>query len=72
MADIKKWESAEGVVIKIDYDICIGAGECAASCPVEVYELVNGKATAPNIDDCVECCTCVESCPVDAIRHSSC
>ena len=34
-------------------------------CPTEVYELVDGKSTAPNIDECIECCACVEACLAD-------
>jgi NAD-dependent dihydropyrimidine dehydrogenase PreA subunit len=71
MANIKEWKSADWT-IKIDYDKCVGAGECVDICPSEVFELVNGKSTPPNIDDCVECCSCVEVCPEDAIEHSSC
>ena len=65
---IKTWKSEElGVTIDIDHDICEGYGECVSVCPGEVYELVDGKATAPNIDECVECCACVDACPVNAI-----
>ena len=72
MANVKKYESTTGITIDVDNDLCIGAGECVKSCPVEVYELVDGKATAPKVDDCIECCACVEACPVKAIKHSSC
>ncbi len=73
MANIKTWESEEiGCIIKVDYDLCQGSGECIEVCPTEVYELVDEKATAPNIDECIECCACVEACPYDAIKHSSC
>jgi len=41
-------------------------------CPAEVYELVDGKSTAPRVADCIECCACVEACPEGAIEHSSC
>jgi len=73
MADIKTWESEEvGCTISVDYDLCNGDAECVEVCPTEVYELVDGKSTAPNIDECIECCACVEACPTDAIEHSSC
>jgi NAD-dependent dihydropyrimidine dehydrogenase PreA subunit len=73
MADIKTYESEEvGCTIKIDHDLCTGDNECVEVCPTEVYELVDGKSTAPNIDECIECCACVEACPTDAIEHSSC
>jgi NAD-dependent dihydropyrimidine dehydrogenase PreA subunit len=68
---IKTWQS-DAVTIKVDYDKCIGHGNCADSCPAEVYEIENGKAVPVNIDDCVECCTCVEVCPENAIEHSAC
>ncbi|MEE8402775.1 MAG: 4Fe-4S binding protein [Candidatus Hydrothermarchaeaceae archaeon] len=58
--------------MKIDHDKCTGAGECVDVCPVEVFELVDGKSTAPKVDECIECCACVESCPSNAIEHSSC
>ena len=70
---VKKYESdALGITIEIDYDQCTGAGECVDVCPTEVFELVDGKATAPNIDECIECCACVEACPTQAIKHTSC
>jgi NAD-dependent dihydropyrimidine dehydrogenase PreA subunit len=68
---VKTWQS-DTVTIKVDYDKCKGHGDCADSCPAEVYEIDNGKAVSVNIGDCVECCTCVEVCPANAIRHSSC
>ncbi|MEX2737559.1 MAG: ferredoxin family protein [Candidatus Wukongarchaeota archaeon] len=73
MADIRKWNSDElDIDIMVDYDKCIGAGECVEVCPEDVYELVEGKTTAPRIDDCSECCKCVDACPTEAIEHSSC
>ena len=69
--DLKMWKNDE-VTIKVDYDKCIGHGDCADACPSEVYELIDGKAVPVNIDECVECCTCVETCPEGAIEHSAC
>lgn len=70
---IKKW-SSEGlaITIEVDYDKCVGAGECVDACPTDVYKLENGKAVVIDIDECVECCACVDACPVGAISHSSC
>ncbi|MEE9594512.1 MAG: 4Fe-4S dicluster domain-containing protein [Candidatus Hydrothermarchaeales archaeon] len=71
MADVKVYES-DDMAIKVDYDKCEGHGECVDVCPAEVYVLVDGKATAPNVAECTECCSCVEVCPTGAIEHSSC
>ena len=70
--NVKKYESGSGVVIEIDHDTCVGSGECVRVCPVGVYELENGKSTAPNVEACIECCACVAACPTGAIKHSSC
>jgi NAD-dependent dihydropyrimidine dehydrogenase PreA subunit len=73
MVDMRKWESKKiGVVIEVDYEKCKGYGECVLACPSSVYELVDGKTTAPNIDDCIQCCACQDACPTKAIRHHSC
>lgn len=68
-----KKEFEEGdLKISIDYDKCTGAGECVTSCPVEIFEIVDGKAIAKNVSECIECCACVSACPTEAIEHSSC
>jgi ferredoxin len=72
-ADVRKWKSKKiGVVIEVDYGKCQGIGKCVEVCPAGVYEIVDGKATAPNIDGCVQCCACQGACPVIAIKHHSC
>jgi len=41
-------------------------------CPVEVYELVDGKVIAENIGECTDCMACQDVCPTNAIlRHSA-
>ncbi len=68
-----KKEFKEGnITITVDYDKCKGAGECVTACPVQIFELVNGKAVAKNIGECIECCACVNACPYTAVEHSSC
>jgi NAD-dependent dihydropyrimidine dehydrogenase PreA subunit len=68
-----KKEFEEGdIKITIDYDKCTGVGECVTSCPVEIFEVVDGKAVAKNVGECIECCACVSACPQEAIEHSSC
>ena len=32
----------------VDSDKCVGCGECVDVCPVEVYELQDGKSNAVN------------------------
>ncbi len=68
---VKKYESGD-FALEIDENLCSGAGECVSVCPADVFELVDDKATAPNVDDCIECCLCVDACPAGAIKHSSC
>lgn len=73
VSDIREWKSKKlGVVVEVDYDKCKGIGECVIVCPSSVYELVDGKTTAPNIDECIQCCACQEACPTGAIKHHSC
>jgi NAD-dependent dihydropyrimidine dehydrogenase PreA subunit len=68
-----KKEFEEGdIKIIIDYEKCSGNGECVTACPVEMFELENGKAIAKNLSECIECCACVSACPNEAIEHSSC
>ena len=60
------------IKITIDYEKCNGTGECVTTCPVEIFEVSNGKAFAKNLEECSECCACVNACPNEAIEHSSC
>ncbi len=69
---VKKYTSKAGFTIEVDEEKCIGAGECVNVCPVNVYDLVDGKTKANRVDDCIECCACVDACPTKAIKHSSC
>jgi len=63
---MKRWEENEHWV-EINLDLCKASGECVAICPVEVYEIIDGKVNAENIIDCIECGACQDTCPYGAI-----
>lgn len=46
---------------------CVGCGECIDVCPVNVYELQDGKSVPVNEEECVGCESCVEVCENSAI-----
>ena len=51
----------------VDVKRCVGCGECIDVCPVNVYELQDGKSVSINEQECVGCDSCAEVCPEDAI-----
>ena len=69
---MKKEFEEDNIKITIDYDKCTGASECVTACPVEIFEVKDGKAVCKNVEECIECCACVNACPKEAIEHSSC
>jgi len=54
-------------IAKVDADKCVGCGECVAICPMQVFELRQGKAVVVNDQDCLGCDSCVEACEPVAI-----
>lgn len=56
-----------GWTVTVDSDKCIGCGECVDVCPVEVYELQEGKAVPVHEEECLGCESCVEVCEQNAI-----
>ncbi|MCW4050650.1 MAG: 4Fe-4S dicluster domain-containing protein [Candidatus Bathyarchaeota archaeon] len=59
------------VDVKVNLEMCMGAGVCADVCPVNVYDLVEikgeTKAQPTRADDCIQCMACVDGCPHAAI-----
>ena len=54
------------VGIEIDQSKCVGCGKCKAACPMNLPEIVEGKAR--NISGaCMRCPICREGCPMEAI-----
>jgi len=41
--------------VTVDKDKCTGDAECVDVCPVDVYELTDGKADPVNEDECLGC-----------------
>jgi len=58
--------SMEGWKVRVDYEKCIGCGECVEACPYNFRKVVNDKI-AVDPDRCVGCGRCVNRCPEGAI-----
>lgn len=53
--------------VTVNKDTCEGCGECVEVCPVDVYELIDGKAEPVNAEECLGCESCVEVCETGSI-----
>ena len=51
----------------VDEDKCVGCEECVDVCPVEVFEMEDGKSIVANGEECLGCESCVEVCEEAAI-----
>jgi NAD-dependent dihydropyrimidine dehydrogenase PreA subunit len=51
----------------VDVEKCIGCGECVEVCPVDVYELRDGKSVVVMEEDCLGCESCIEVCEEEAV-----
>jgi len=51
----------------VDTKKCNGASACVEVCPVNVFDIVKGKAVVARPDDCTECRACEAACPNSAI-----
>lgn len=56
-----------GWLVEVDKDKCVGDEQCVEVCPVDVYEMVDGKADPVNMDECLGCESCIEVCEEGAI-----
>ncbi|MBR4742464.1 MAG: 4Fe-4S binding protein [Desulfovibrio sp.] len=54
--------------VTVNQEKCVGCGECVDVCPVEVYELQDGKSTPVKSEECLGCESCVEVCESEAIH----
>ena len=52
----------------IDLKKCTGCEACVSVCPMEVFEMKDGKAVAVRPDDCIGCRACEVQCPAGAIK----
>lgn len=52
---------------EVDEEKCIGCGNCVEVCPVDVYEIQDGKSVPINAEECLGCESCLEACEEDAI-----
>ena len=46
----------------VDEEKCVGCEECVDVCPVEVFEMEDGKSKPVNAEECLGCESCVEVC----------
>lgn len=52
---------------KIEYDECVGCGECARCCPPKAISMKNKKPKI-DTDKCINCFCCQELCPKKAVK----
>ena len=56
--------------VEVDEEKCVGCGECAEICPVDVYQIQNEKSVIVNGEECLGCESCIEVCEHEAITVS--
>jgi len=55
-------------LVTITEDKCDGCNECVSACPVNIIEMVNGKAVCEDSGECLGCESCVAVCPSEAVK----
>ncbi len=53
--------------VEVDPAKCVGDEECVEVCPVNVFELQDGKAVPVRAEECLGCESCIEVCEEEAI-----
>ncbi|HJO62679.1 MAG TPA: 4Fe-4S binding protein [Desulfobacterales bacterium] len=53
--------------VTVNQEKCEGCEECVDVCPVEVFEMIDGKSSPVNADECLGCESCIEVCEPVAI-----
>lgn len=64
--DEVNYARSEIMAIKVDRNKCTGCEACIGTCPVQVLEMKDGKASYKD-EGCIECGACVSVCPVEAL-----
>jgi NAD-dependent dihydropyrimidine dehydrogenase PreA subunit len=62
-------------IVEVDWDKCIGDGNCIKLCPADVFELQSlpeyhgsEKSVPVRQWNCIKCMACISSCPTKAIE----
>jgi uncharacterized Fe-S center protein len=58
------------VGLKIDHSKCEGCGKCKTACPMDLPEIIEGKAHATS-PLCMRCPVCRDECPLEAISFEN-
>jgi uncharacterized Fe-S center protein len=54
--------------IQIDTQKCTGCGKCKEACPLDIPEIIEGKARNTSTE-CMCCPLCIHACPMNAISY---